>query len=272
MPSFIKTEDHITIVFDDTFTPTTVNKTHQFFDKIIQAVKERDWDKAKELSVAPKEAIMAQGVGRVVVKDDVVYYDGKPVHNTLTRRMVGMLQEGFDITPMIRFLNNLMLNTSNTAINELYDFLEKGDLPITEDGGFIAYKRVKGDYTDIHTGKIVNRIGEVVSMPRNAVDDNRSRTCSHGLHFCSRGYLPSYGTDAGMKTLVIKIYPENVVSIPADYNDTKGRCCRYLVVGELEHLNEAPIEGNINTDFRDRSDEFDEDDDIIGITEESLGG
>jgi hypothetical protein len=33
--------------------------------------------------------------------------------------------------------------------------------------------------------------------------------------------------------MAIKINPADVVSIPADYDNTKGRCCRYVVASEL---------------------------------------
>jgi hypothetical protein len=33
--------------------------------------------------------------------------------------------------------------------------------------------------------------------------------------------------------MILKINPRDVVSIPVDYNDSKGRCCRYEVIGEL---------------------------------------
>ena len=32
--------------------------------------------------------------------------------------------------------------------------------------------------------------------------------------------------------MIVKINPKDVVAIPADYNNTKGRTCRYEVVGE----------------------------------------
>jgi hypothetical protein len=32
--------------------------------------------------------------------------------------------------------------------------------------------------------------------------------------------------------MILKINPRDVVAIPADYNNTKGRCCRYEVIGE----------------------------------------
>jgi hypothetical protein len=68
-------------------------------------------------------------------------------------------------------------------------------------------------------------------MERNAVDDNKDVTCSAGLHFCSRSYLDHFGGD---RIMILKINPADVVSIPSDYNDAKGRACRYEVIGELE--------------------------------------
>ena len=127
-------------------------------------------------------------------------------------------------------MENLMSNPSHRSVQELYGFLEKGELPITPDGHFLAYKKVRGDYTDCHTGKMDNSVGKVLEMERNAVDDDKDRTCSSGLHFCSKSYLANFG---GERTVIVKINPRDVVSIPSDYNNAKGRTCRYEVIGEL---------------------------------------
>ena len=97
----------------------------------------------------------------------------------------------------------------------------------------MAYKAVRSDFKDIHSGTFDNSVGQTVSMPRNAVDDDKNRTCSAGLHFCSFEYLPHFAHANGHVVLV-KINPRDVVAIPADYNDTKGRTCRYEVTGEYE--------------------------------------
>jgi len=142
-----------------------------------------------------------------------------------------MLNQDFPIEPMVKFMENLMENPSRTSVEELYGFLEVGGLPITSDGCFLAYKKVRADYTDCHTGKISNAVGEKPEMERNEVDDNRNKTCSEGLHFCSKGYLSHFG---GERTMIVKINPRDVVSIPSDYNDTKGRACTYEVVDEID--------------------------------------
>ena len=70
-----------------------------------------------------------------------------------------------------------------------------------------------------------------VEMERNRVDDDKDNTCSKGLHFCSLDYLNHFG---GERIVILKINPRDVVSIPNDYNDSKGRACRYEIVDEIE--------------------------------------
>ena len=44
--------------------------------------------------------------------------------------------------------------------------------------------------------------------------------------------MPSFG-GSDSRTMILKINPADVVSIPTDYNNSKGRTCRYEVIGEL---------------------------------------
>ena len=138
-----------------------------------------------------------------------------------------------------------MNNPSKRAVTELYGFLEKNSLPITPDGHFLAYKKVRKDFLDIHSGTMSNAVGTVVEMERNMVDDDQNRTCSTGLHFCSQEYLAHFG-DGTSRTVILKINPADVVSIPNDYNNSKGRACRYEVIGELgvdpEDAFQAPVQ------------------------------
>jgi hypothetical protein len=144
--------------------------------------------------------------------------------------MIEMLQEDFPVAPLVNFMENLMQNPSMNSVNELYGFLEKNNLPITSDGHFLAYKKVRENYLDCHSGTMDNSVGKIVEMERNQVDDVADRTCSTGLHFCSEDYLNHFG---GERIMIVKVNPRDVVSIPSDYNRSKGRACRYEVVGEL---------------------------------------
>jgi len=130
------------------------------------------------------------------------------------------------------FMHNLLKNPSKRSVDELYGFLEKNNLPITPDGYFLAYKKVRRDFLDIHSGTMNNAPGTIVEMERYKVDDNKDQTCSTGLHFCGMSYLSHFGSN-GDRTVIVKIDPADVVSIPSDYDGAKGRACRYEVIGEL---------------------------------------
>lgn len=225
---FILQGDNVVIVIDGE--PHTINKTHMTYSKVVEAIKSGLWDTVKEL-INPTKVLVNYSRGNLSIVDGEMFWKGKPFHNSLATRIVSMLEEGFDITPMVNFMNNLMHNPSKRAVDELYGFLENNSLPITPDGCFLAYKRVRGDYKDCHTGTMDNSVGRVVEMDRNEVDDNRDNTCSAGLHFCSHSYLQSF---SGERTVIVKIDPRDVVSIPSDYNNAKGRTCRYEVIGEVE--------------------------------------
>lgn len=169
--------------------------------------------------------------GTVSVTRSSVSYNGEPIHGVLVDRIFDMLAEGFDIMPMVRFLENLMMNPTLFAREELYLWLESSDLPITDDGHFLAYKRVNDDFTSVHDGKTDNTPGTIVSMPRHTVDKDRNNTCSSGLHFCSKSYLPSFAP--GRTVVLVKINPADVVSIPSDYDNAKGRAWQYEVIEQV---------------------------------------
>lgn len=225
---FIVQGSNITVVIGNK--PHTINKSHITYERVLNAIKAGDWDTVRDV-IEPQKVVVEFGKGNVSVQGDKVFWKDRELHNALTKRMVSMIQDGFSVEPLIAFMDNLMENPSKRAVNELYGFLEKNSLPITPDGCFLAYKKIKFDYTDCHTGTMDNSVGKVVEMERNDVDDDQNRTCSTGLHFCSRDYLNHFGGD---RIVIVKINPRDVVSIPTDYNDSKGRACRYEVIDEID--------------------------------------
>ena len=199
----------------------TINGDHINYAAIREALKTKDHAEVERLINIPA-AVASFAHGRVKVVADQVFYGDHEVKGSVVTRILAMIREGFDAEPMVRFLDNLMANPSKRAVDELYGFLEATALPITEDGCFLAYKKVNDNYRDFYTGKMDNSIGQVLEMPRNQVDDDRGRTCSRGLHFCSLSYLPHYMGGQG-RVLLVKVNPANVVSIPNDYDFAKGR-------------------------------------------------
>lgn len=239
--AYIMQGDNITFTINGS--STVVNKkTHLNYKKIVKAMKAENWDKVQSL-VDVSASIASFYKGKIEIRNGGVFWKGNAIHNSLTKRLVEMYRNGMPVTALIAFMKNIMENPSRTAVDELYGFLEKNDLPLTNDGCFMAYKRihavkskkgkVKG-FVDCYTKTINNDVGQVVKMRRNGVDDNRHNTCSIGLHFCSMGYLQAFGFGGDNPIVLVKINPRDVVSIPTDYNNSKGRCCEYEVVAVHE--------------------------------------
>ena len=163
-----------------------------------------------------------------------------------------------------------MANPSRRAINELYSFLSHKNLPITDAGTFLAYKSVRSDYTDHHTGEFNNSIGNTLEMTRNSVCDDHNQGCSVGFHAGSLEYASSFG-GSGSVLLIVEIDPADVVSVPSDCNCQKLRTCKYKVVAEYsgplpEHYTKDAqsaydISDNSDEDYDDDSDWDDDDDD-----------
>ena len=231
----IQGDNIILTVNNDNF---VVNKeTHINYDEIVEAINSADYDTVADL-VDVKRSIATFYDGDIEIKNGYVIVKGSRLNQALADRLIEMYREKLPLDALLQFLRNLVQNTSRTAVQELYEFLEVNTLPITSDGCFLAYKRVKyanegsGDFVDCYTGKINNNVGQNVRMNRNEVDDNRDRTCSTGLHFCSLNYLGDSGFGGDENPIVLlKVNPKDVVSIPSDYNNTKGRCCEYTVIG-----------------------------------------
>ena len=222
--------------------PHQITKDDPNWDRVLEIIKngenvsEPDMKALLDRRAQIEANLTKYKVGNVTVGNDGILYKGNYVHTHLTARMMEMLNEGIDIKPWADFMDKLYQNPSKTAVDELYLWLEKAKMPLTPDGDFLAYKKVQNNYTSYHShpdgSRCFNRIGDVVEMARNEVDDNRNRTCSAGLHFCSFHYLPSYFGGQG-RVVVVKINPADVVSIPSDYDNAKGRAWRYKVVNEV---------------------------------------
>jgi hypothetical protein len=210
----------------------SINNAHPNFKKIVAGLKNGiDEDKLADLIQSNLQKEIAKAAGVDFKEDGMILMDGEPVSDALIVRYKYMIENDFPIEGFKLFVENLAQNPSRESRKDLYGFMEACTLPITEDGHFLAYKRVNKDYTDRRTGTFDNHIGKTVEMPREKVNDDRNETCSSGLHVCSQSYL---GHFSGDRIIVCKINPKDVVSVPVDYNNAKMRVCRYEVVSELK--------------------------------------
>lgn len=258
---------------DGNLTVILKNKAHQVipdhtnYKLILEALPTATEDELLEL-VDIEKAVATFSDGQVSIVNGKVMFEGEEVHGSISKRIIEFMSKGLPFQPLVKFLENLMENPSMQSQQELYDFLEHENLPITEDGCFLAYKAVNSDFKDKWRGTFDNKVGQVCEMRRAKVDDNRGRGCSAGLHAGALNYVANYGNvDAGDNIVIVKINPEDVVSVPSDCNCEKLRTCKYEVVGlyqgELpKPLYKAEFEADSYVDDDEYStvyDEYDED-------------
>lgn len=234
--TYLMTEDgNITLIRNgDT---KVIGRSHPNHQEIITALVSQDFDALDELVDIPD--VIERTFDEVVVTNGQVLYQGEPLHNTLTERILDFMRAGEDFGPLAAFLNNLMDNPSKRSVDQLYSFLEHEGLSITEDGHFLAYKGVQNDFKDYHSGKFDNSPGQVHEMPRNLVDDNPDNHCSHGFHVGSFEYASDFARHGNL--VLVKVNPRDAVSVPSDHACQKLRVCRYEVVKVCEGLLQEPV-------------------------------
>lgn len=137
-------------------------------------------------------------------------------------------------TGMENFLRRLsgVIHDRKHSVDDLLKFLERGDLPIAEDGSILIYKVLRkkgGHYVDCHTRNVPQKVGSYVCMDETLVDHNRNNECSNGLHVARRGYISSFSGDV---CTLAKLAPEDVIAVPT-YDANKMRVCGYHIIFEL---------------------------------------
>lgn len=193
---------------------------------------------------------------QIEVKNGNVYVNGMPLHTLDAQRILESLGKGADVTHIFKFVLRLQNNPSRRAVTELYKFLEHKHLGISNNGNLIAYKAVRNNYTDKHTGSFDNSIGNVLEMPRNQVDDDKDNGCSYGFHAGSLKYATEFAS-GNDRVVLVEIDPADVVSIPTDCEFQKLRTCKYKVISEFER----PLEEHIAYESSLGNDDLDWDDD-----------
>ena len=229
-PAFILTENSLTVsVEGKTY---TINSGHPSWRQAIESLKRKDYDSLKDL-VSVKKAFSAFTGDKVKVIDNQVFFNGEPIHNYLSDKILSFMEKGLPHESLIKFLERLMANPSRRAVNELYAFLSHKNLPVTDAGTFLAYKSVRSDYTDHYSGNFNNSIGNTLEMTRNNVCDDHNQGCSVGFHAGSLEYASSFGGGESV-LLIVEIDPADVVSVPSDCNCQKLRTCKYTVVAKYD--------------------------------------
>lgn len=270
LDALLITQKTVTMVLDGEH----FNSTYEDAEKsgALLALANKNYERAAEL-INKAKAIVRRSLGAFTLENGTIFFKGQTVHNTAATRIVEFINKGLPFMSIVAFLENILQNPSKRATDEGYEFLEHKHLPLTEDGCFMAYKTVGPDYlsktsgkepvdvsTDggrtwkTFTGKIPNKIGSIVKIQRNLVDDDRTRECSYGLHVGALAYAGPNGTfhSQGDKCVVVKVNPRDIVAVPKDYDAQKMRVSRYEVLKDYQAAYEAPLTSASGEELRNR--------------------
>jgi len=263
-----ETETGIVVMFDDD-TVKQIDSTNPFWDGVKEKIYAQRFDELfSSMDLANRISEYSDGLFRAV--DGRVFVGSDELPDALGEVLIRLANADAPVKPLINFWDNLKKNPSEDSVKHLYGFIAANHVTITMDGCFIAYKRVDNDFKDCHTHTIDNNVGAVVTMDRDTVDPDPTVTCSKGLHGAAFEYAKNFYPNGIL--VEIKISPEDVVTVPTDYNQQKMRICKYTVLRECEGKREELIysgDDDFDTDYDDDNDvddqwvDEDEDDDDI---------
>jgi hypothetical protein len=236
----------LAIIFNDG-TTEIISESHVSFKALLNTFLEggKSEEEIRELTqvvetIQKKLTALSE---RVSILGDSVFFDGDEIDGHLIEVIKDLFISGEDLelAPLVKFLEKASTNPSLDSIDDLYRWINNGDLVITDDGDFLAYKGVYGKTERLSThagiafvdgveinGRIPYVDGSIVTMPRSAVNSDRNRGCSTGLHAGTYSYASTYGDTL----ILVKINPRDVVSVPNDSSGQKLRVSRLEVLRE----------------------------------------
>lgn len=239
-PAVIHTDSFFSVTFIDEGRSFVILSDDERFEKCLELFSREDYEGLRNfLNPDYRVEEFSNGDLKIDIEEGSITYKDSEVHNVIVGRVFDCIKGKMPYKHLLAFLNNVLECDSSTVLNELYLFLESNEsMPITDDGAFLAYRVVNSEYLSKHANPDGthnrNFVGDIVEMGRNQVNPDRNKTCSYGLHFCSYNYINAYGYGNSDRVMIVKVFPQDVIAIPNDYNNAKGRCCRYEVVGEVE--------------------------------------
>lgn len=227
-----------------------VEKTDKKYPQVIDCLKlpkdeQEDAIKATLDSILNPVEVLQKTDGFQVVGDDILY-KGSKLPTAFAKKVMSIIRDDLPLTNFERFWENLEQNPSYHVVNEtgFFDFLDYRELPITDDGCFLAYRGVGDDYWSLsgnketkvlqgqvnESGQVYNGIGEVIEVARNGVCDDRNVHCAaHSLHIGSLDYARGWGN----RVIIVKVNPKDVVSVPNDCQAQKCRVCKFEVIADF---------------------------------------
>lgn len=282
-----------------------------FYRELLQALKEKRWEDIPVL-VDRAKSVELSSKGQFKVVDGKVYCvdfngDDFEVPSVLGEEIIKYYKLGLDYDRLVLFARRLQQNPSYHSVQQLFSWLKKTNLTITEEGKFIAYRGVMqvsnrnlelveqglrgtADLVDWYSKSFDNSVGKTVSMKRNQVDEDPKRSCSKGLHVATYDYAHKFyiGGAGGYKedgvVVFVEVCPSHVVAVP-DLETHKMRVSEFKVIGisdapfDAPHWRDPELERDTNPGFvrdpfdyswdeyQDEDEDEDEDEDLQALKE-----
>jgi hypothetical protein len=227
IPVYSITKENVTVVLDGQ--TTTVLKGTANFERLREALLDEDWEAVPGLLTVAK-SIETWSEGDFTVRDEQVCCKDEPLPSELNDRIIQMVKDGCSPINLLNFWERLQKNPSYRSVQQLYGFLAHANIPIDPDGTIWAYKSVRPDFRDWHSGTYKNTVGAILEMPRNKISDDPNMACHIGFHVGALEYALTFG-EMGKKIMIVRVNPEDVVCVPYDCSQRKMRVCKYEVMG-----------------------------------------
>jgi hypothetical protein len=254
---FTMTNDSVTVFVDGE--PKAIKRGAPNFLELRKAIAEEDWEGARNCLSLPG-FLERWATGFFELVDGRFYCEGEAMPSELNERIIALASDGKSPEPVMNFWLRLRKNPSMRSVSQVWKFLQLTGIPLSMDGCFLAYKGVRDDFKDCHSGKYDNSPGQVHEMPRNRISDDPNHACHEGFHVGALEYARSFGPTV----VICKVDPEHVVCVPYDCSHQKMRVCRYEVVGlhNGEYMSstvedDEPLFLNEDDDIRDVYEDLD---------------
>lgn len=247
----------------------TIRPSHKFYNEIVSAIYANDEESLKGLledvnktiSVEVNNALEEAEIGNLKLsynnrtgQSTVIYNDNVELPVGISNMLVRLWRHGCkNLEHYSKFIENIMANPVAGSRESLFDFLSVQELPITENGTFIAYKALEGNMYSITGNKdtrvllgktdagghILNSVGSTIRIVFDDVDADRNEACSTGLHVGSYKYACDFVHKGGV-IVAVEVNPAHVISVPYDCGCTKCRVSEYKVLEIVENEFSAP--------------------------------
>ncbi|WP_060851384.1 hypothetical protein [Methylobacterium aquaticum] len=226
--------------------PYSLTREHEHFEAAKALLQQPGGHPVQKLvdMVDVRQALLRDSFGALQVIGADLVFKGQVLKGLWVDKIKAFRAAGEPFAPLFNALGSLLQNPTPEAIERLPVFLEKSNLGFLEDGRFIAYKAVREDYFDVHTGRTHrNMVGDTPHMDRDKVNADPNACCSTGLHVGTPDYVQSFYAHTARRVMLIAVWPHDVVSVPHSYGGTKMRICAYEVIDELDEQYASTILG-----------------------------